>query len=116
MGIHKPSRHPIGKLRATDRHGDWHPAEVIAAIWIRKSSITRLSRKHGYATDGLKLALRQPWPKAEKIIADFLGVKPQEIWPSRYDEKGRPNRRKGRPAADGITGSARAVIHGRRAA
>ncbi|WP_262417001.1 helix-turn-helix domain-containing protein [Providencia rettgeri] len=27
------------------------------------------------------------WPKGERIIAEFLGVAPSEIWPSRYNEK-----------------------------
>jgi Ner family transcriptional regulator len=64
----------------------------MAAIWKRKSSLIRLSRLNGYKGDGLKLALRQPWPKAERIIAEFLGVLPQTIWPSRYNADGTSNR------------------------
>jgi Ner family transcriptional regulator len=36
------------------------------------------------------MALRRPWPKAEKIIADYIGTTPQAIWPSRYNEDGSP--------------------------
>ncbi|MBI6262380.1 helix-turn-helix domain-containing protein, partial [Proteus mirabilis] len=52
------------------RKSDWHPADIIAAL-----------RKRGTT---LANALSRPWPKGEKIIADFLGVAPSEIWPSRY--------------------------------
>lgn len=51
-------------------------------------SFTRLSRLNGYASGSLKMALRRPWPRAEKVIADFIGIPPQQIWPSRYDVDG----------------------------
>ncbi|WP_233358209.1 helix-turn-helix domain-containing protein [Vibrio cholerae] len=25
-----------------------------------------------------------PWPKGERIIAEAIGMTPQEVWPSRY--------------------------------
>ncbi|CNK64912.1 helix-turn-helix domain-containing protein [Yersinia aleksiciae] len=52
---------------------DWHPAEIIAAI-----------RKKGST---LGNALSRRWPKGEKIIADYLGVDASVIWPSRYKDK-----------------------------
>lgn len=107
---------PFSGKRLFDANGDWLPTVVTAAIWVNGSSLHRLSRQHGYATDALKVALRRPWPKAEKIIADFLGRTPQQIWPSRYDANGNPNRRRGRPAMDGNTGAKRSVIRARRAA
>jgi len=69
---------------------DWHPADIIAALWKRRMSLRRLSRLSGFAGDSLKMAVRRPWPKAEKIIADFLGVAPQAIWPSRYNADDTP--------------------------
>nr|DAS48596.1 MAG TPA: winged helix-turn-helix DNA-binding protein [Caudoviricetes sp.] len=27
------------------------------------------------------------YPKGERIISDFLGIPPQEIWPSRYPKQ-----------------------------
>ena len=78
---------------------DWHPADIVAAIWktgwaLRKraGSLRSLAIKNGYAAGSLKKALRVPWPKAEQIIADELGLPPWAIWPSRYDAKGKPNR------------------------
>ena len=38
---------------------------------------------------GLK---RKPIPKYERIIADYLGVNPWDLWPSRYDQAHNPNR------------------------
>jgi Ner family transcriptional regulator len=31
-------------------------------------------------------------PKYERLIADYLGVEPWELWPDRYDEAHNPNR------------------------
>ena len=70
----------------------WHSADVVAAIWKRGSSIIKLSRQHGLSKGALSNALRTSWPRAEKIIADFIGVTPQEIWPSRYHDDGTPKR------------------------
>jgi len=38
---------------------------------------------------GLK---NKPIPKYERIIADYLGVDPWDLWPDRYDEAHNPNR------------------------
>jgi len=74
---------------------DWHPADIVAALWKRRTSLIRLSRKNGYAGGSLRMALRRPWPKAEKIIADYIGTTPQAIWPSRYLEDGSPKSGRG---------------------
>ncbi|MBJ4981286.1 helix-turn-helix domain-containing protein, partial [Salmonella enterica subsp. enterica serovar Agona] len=29
-------------------------------------------------------ALNRRWPKGERLIAEALGVAPEQIWPSRY--------------------------------
>lgn len=80
MATERPPKKPTPK--------DWHPADIMAAIWKRRMSFTRLSRLNGYAGGSLKMALRRPWPRAEKVIADFIGIPPQQIWPSRYDAEG----------------------------
>ena len=96
---------------------DWHPADIVAAIWKRRSSLIRLSRLNGYADGSLRLALSRPWPKAEGIIAKFLNLTPQEIWPSRYDANGEPNRPLGNPNwLKDSTGRDRTAIHRRKAA
>lgn len=57
---------------------------------MRGSSLADLSRKHGLTPDACRLALVQQWPRAERIIADFLGVPAWELWPDRYTDDHRP--------------------------
>ncbi|WP_029590931.1 helix-turn-helix domain-containing protein [Franconibacter pulveris] len=69
---------------------DWHPADIIAALKKRKTSLAALSRAHGLSSSTLANALTRPWPKGEQLIADAIGVPAAEIWPARYfDEQGR---------------------------
>ena len=44
----------------------------------------------------MQTALHRPYPVAEKIIAETLGVSAREIWPERYGNDGKPNRKAGR--------------------
>lgn len=74
---------------------DWHRADIVAALHRRGMSLRRLSKAHGYSPVSLQKALHSPYPKAERIIAEYIGVEPQEIWPSRYDAQGKPNRTSG---------------------
>ncbi len=74
---------------------DWHPADIVAALWKRGMSLRRLSRLHGYGDDSLKNAMRFPWPRAEGVIATFLELHPADIWPSRYHEDGSPRSGRG---------------------
>lgn len=69
---------------------DMHPADIVAAIKKRQTSLAELSRKEGLCSGTLANALKRPWPKGEFIIAAALGMHPSEIWPSRYyDKRGR---------------------------
>ena len=63
---------------------DWHPADIIAALKKRGTSLAAVSRNAGLASSTLANALTKHWPKGEKLIAEELGVSPAEIWPSRY--------------------------------
>ncbi|HEN3482432.1 TPA: helix-turn-helix domain-containing protein [Yersinia enterocolitica] len=69
---------------------DWHKADIIAAIHKKGSSLAELSRLAGLSSSTLANTLTRSWPKGERIIAEFLGVAPIVIWPSRYStERGR---------------------------
>ncbi|CNI49787.1 helix-turn-helix domain-containing protein [Yersinia pekkanenii] len=69
---------------------DWHKQDILAAIRKEKGSLSALSRENGLSPSTLSNALTRPWPKGEVIIADAIGVSPQEIWPSRFiDYRGR---------------------------
>ncbi|HEN3568658.1 TPA: helix-turn-helix domain-containing protein, partial [Yersinia enterocolitica] len=58
--------------------------EILAAIRKRKGSLSALSRDSGLSSGTLANALTRPWPKGEMIIAEAIGISPQEIWPSRF--------------------------------
>ncbi|OFS11080.1 helix-turn-helix transcriptional regulator [Hafnia sp. HMSC23F03] len=63
---------------------DWHSADIIAALKKHGTSLSAVSRNSGLASSTLGNVLYRHWPKGEKLIADALGVTPEQIWPSRY--------------------------------
>lgn len=89
MDRHSAGTKPIGK--------DWHKADVKAALEKRGWSLRQLALSLGFSESLLREPLRKPYPAAERRIADALGIHPMVIWPSRYDENGKPNRRLGNP-------------------
>ncbi|MGI2326089.1 MULTISPECIES: helix-turn-helix domain-containing protein [unclassified Methylococcus] len=69
---------------------DWHPADIVAALHKTGQSLRQLALEHGYKSGGtLSAAMIKPYPKAEAIIAKAIGVKPEQIWPSRYGDGGK---------------------------
>ena len=67
---------------------DWHPAYIVYRLRLKGLSLRRLGRLNRYGS--LATVMRLAWPKAERLIADAIGVTPNEIWPSRYDDDGSP--------------------------
>ena len=63
---------------------DWHDADIIAGLKKAGTNMSALSVANGYTRNGLRNALYRKYPKAERIIAGAIGVKPEDIWPSRY--------------------------------
>lgn len=63
---------------------DWHVADIRAALEKCGTNYEKLAKENGIAGSTLRNALRFKYPKAERIIADRIGVTPSEIWPSRY--------------------------------
>lgn len=65
---------------------DWSQIEVLAAVKMRGSSFPKLAEANGYTNLRALYVVfyRKNAPKAQRIIADFLGRTPEEIWPSRY--------------------------------
>lgn len=69
---------------------DWHPADIIAALHKRGTSLAAVSREAGLSSSTLANALSRPWPKGELLIARAIGVDAADIWPGRYyDSNGR---------------------------
>lgn len=63
-------------------------AEVAAGAGVKRSS--------------LYSAFLKPYPRMERVIADAVGMAPQDLFPERYDAHGLPNRRMGRPPKSAI--------------
>ncbi|MEE3650128.1 MULTISPECIES: helix-turn-helix domain-containing protein [unclassified Brenneria] len=63
---------------------DWYPADIIAGLRKKGTTLAAVSRQAGLASSTLANALTRHWPKGEKLIAEELGVTPEQIWPSRY--------------------------------
>ena len=69
---------------------DWHPARIVYELRLKGWSMRRLSKENGLNPTSLSVGLQRPWPRAERIIADALGLNPVDIWPSRYPEAQKP--------------------------
>ena len=63
---------------------DWHPADVVAALRKRNTSLRQLAIQNEYSH--IQRVLTSPWLAAEQIVARALGTRPEEIWPSRYQD------------------------------
>lgn len=63
---------------------DWHPADIIAGLKKRGTSLSALSRQAGPASSTLANVLTRRWPEGERLIAEALDIAPEKIWPSRY--------------------------------
>ncbi len=48
---------------------DWHPADIVAALRKKGTSLAALSRASGLGSSTLANALTRPWPKGEYLIA-----------------------------------------------
>jgi len=71
---------------------DVSPERVKEMILATGITLTELSRKYEFCDAAVSIALRKRSPYVQKAIADHLGVRPQELWPTRYDENGSPIR------------------------
>lgn len=71
----------------SNKRMDWHRADIKAELDKRDLSLAELGRQNGLSSTTVKNALDKHYRKGEEIIAEALGVKPEDIWPSRYTEK-----------------------------
>jgi Ner family transcriptional regulator len=64
---------------------DWDSTDVKYALAKAGTNLTKLARENNLAPSTVRNVFRQnSYPKIEKIIAQALNKKPEEIWPSRY--------------------------------
>ena len=66
---------------------------VVYQLSIQGKSLASVARNAGVKRQQPSKALREPYPKAEAIIARELGMTPQQLFPERYDEFGLPKRK-----------------------
>ena len=69
---------------------DWHPEDVRAAIRKRFGTLRALCRHIGMNRTAISRSIRDSAASArvEQEIAEALGVRPHQIWPSRWDARG----------------------------
>lgn len=77
---------------------NWHKEDIKAEIRKRGSNLHALARENGLVPNHMARSLRFRFPTYHAVIADFLGVPVQELWPHWYDASGMP-RGKTRPDA-----------------
>jgi len=78
----------MSKSKTHPAFQDWHRQDVLAAIRKRGISAAELARRNGYSNPATFYnVFKVPYPKVQKIIAEYLGVPANEIWPSRYADK-----------------------------
>lgn len=67
----------------------WHRADILAAVRKRGSTIAEIARGEGLARQTMYWAFIAPRMRANKAIADFLGLPLHELWPQWFDEDGK---------------------------
>lgn len=67
----------------------WHPEDIAAAIRKRGVTLTGLALRYGLNSAAVRHCLGKPHGQAEAVVARFLDVPAAELWPDRYDAKGR---------------------------
>jgi len=72
---------------------DWHRADIKAALEKKGWSMRQLALHHHYCQHYFGQVFLRKHFQAQKIIADAIGVKPWDIWPSRYEADGTPIRK-----------------------
>jgi Ner family transcriptional regulator len=71
---------------------DMLPPEIKEMIRARGVTLSQLSEMSGFSKAAVSVALKVRSPYVQQAVADFLGMPPQQIWPSRYDANGSPVR------------------------
>jgi Ner family transcriptional regulator len=65
-------------------------AWIVYQLRLRGLTLGTLAKLHNVDRTTTRKALGTPYPRMERVIADVLGLAPQQIWPERYEADGRP--------------------------
>lgn len=79
------------------KHPKKRRAWVLYQVQLQGRSLAQIAEAAGVRRQVLYSAFLYPYPRIEKVIADAVGVRPQMLFPERYDADGLPNRKRGRP-------------------
>lgn len=63
--------------------------EVIAKLHLSGMTLTELARINGIPVGSFTRVKGQAHYRAQQVIADFIGERPEDLWPDRYP-KGKP--------------------------
>lgn len=66
---------------------DW--PGIVAALHREGMTLTELARRNGLPEGACRKVPKIGHYKAQQVIAEFLGYKPEDLWPDRYP-KGKP--------------------------
>lgn len=66
---------------------DW--PSIVAGLHRQGMTLTELAKRNGLPAGACRKVPSQTHYKAQQVIAEFLGVKPETLWPERYP-KGKP--------------------------
>ena len=61
-----------------------HKEDIKAAVRKRGLSLEELSLQSGLSKSAIPVGLTKPVPRANRAVANFLGVELQDLWPSLY--------------------------------
>lgn len=69
---------------------DWPWWKVKAEVERRGGSLTKIANELGVTPATVTAVKTVPVPRAQQAIANFIGVAPTAIWPTRYSAHGLP--------------------------
>lgn len=68
---------------------DWHPADIHAALKKGGHLLNEVGPSLGLHRSAGHIALyKKRWPRVKARIAELMGLPPQDIWPSIFNETG----------------------------
>lgn len=68
---------------------DMHPEDIKAEIRKRGATLASVADSAGVSTQAISTALAtRSSARLETLIAQFLGISPHSVWPSRYHVNG----------------------------
>ncbi len=68
---------------------------IVYKLKMNGYTISTFARKIGVVPSAVTNCLRSPYPRVQRELAKIIGEHPENLWPGRYDESVKSNRRRG---------------------